>query len=324
MAKIVPLNSTNHKDLKVSPNCVIDVVKNQHIVNIRVAEISKASACMPVFLNKYEDSDSWAISSVTSLEMNKNLFVVDDKWTVNYVPNVMRTYPFFVVVGQRDGNGVLTVGIDEEDKAFNTKDGVGIFDKDGKSTPAMSSVLQLLEADVQGKAHTVDFVKTLEKFDLIHSLIMRVKYQNGQVNSVSGLKSVNEKKLQELSDDEFIELRKTGFLGPIYALILSVYQLNELMKRHNQTPGVEPIVQVKMEPAEETTAEPAVEPSEPTQAKKVTKKRVANKASTKTTVTAKEKALAAAKLKAAEAAKTKTPVKAKTTTKVTKKVAKKK
>ena len=312
MAKIVPLNSTNHKDLKVSPNCVIDVVKNQHIVNIRVAEISKASACMPVFLNKYEDSDSWAISSVTSLEMNKNLFVVDDKWTVNYVPNVMRTYPFFVVGGQRDGNGVLTVGIDEEDKAFNTKDGVGIFDKDGKSTPAMSSVLQLLEADVQGKAHTVDFVKTLEKFDLIHSLIMRVKYQNGQVNSVSGLKSVNEKKLQELSDDEFIELRKTGFLGPIYALILSVYQLNELMKRHNQTPGVEPIVQVKMEP------------SEPTQAKKMTKKRVANKASTKTTVTAKEKALAAAKLKAAEAAKTKTPVKAKTTTKVTKKVAKKK
>ena len=320
MAKIVPLNSTNHKDLKVSPNCVIDVVKNQHIVNIRVSEISKASACMPVFLNKYEDSDSWAISSVTSLEMNKNLFVVDDKWTVNYVPNVMRTYPFFVVGGQRDGNGVLTVGIDEEDKAFNTKDGVGIFDKDGKSTPAMASVLQLLETDVQGKAHTVDFVETLEKFDLIHSLIMRVKYQNGQVNSVSGLKSVNEKKLQELSDDEFIKLRKTGFLGPIYALILSVYQLNELMKRHNQTPGVEPIVQVKMEPAEETAAEP----SEPAQAKKVTKKRAANKASTKTTITAKEKAIAAAKLKAAEAAKTKTPVKAKTTTKVTKKVAKKK
>ena len=276
-------------------------------------------AC-PFFLNKYEDSDSWAISSVTSLEMNKNLFVVDDKWTVNYVPNVMRTYPFFVVGGQRDGNGVLTVGIDEEDKAFNTKDGVGIFDKGGKSTPAMASVLQLLEADVQGKAHTVDFVETLEKFDLIHSLIMRVKYQNGQVNSVSGLKSVNEKKLQELSDDEFIELRKTGFLGPIYALILSVYQLNELMKRHNQTPGVEPIVQVKMEPAEETAAEP----SEPTQAKKVTKKRVANKASTKTTVTAKEKALAAAKLKAAEAAKTKTPVKAKTVAKAKKNVVKKK
>jgi len=315
MTKIVPLNSNKHKDLKVSPNCVIDVVKNQHIVNIRVGEISKASACMPVFLNKYEDSDSWAISSVTSLEMNKNLFVVDDKWTVNYVPNVMKTYPFFLVGGQK--NQGFTIGIDEEDKAFNKKDGVDIFDKDGKSTPAMDSLIKLLEEDVVGKAHTMDFVQTLEEFGLIHSLIMRVKYQNGQVNSVSGLKSVNEKKLQELSDDEFIKLRKTGFLGPIYALILSVYQLNELMKRHNQTPGVEPIVQVKMEPAEETAAEPA-------QAKKVTKKRTANKASTKTTITAKEKALAAAKLKAAEAAKTKTPVKAKTTTKVTKKVAKKK
>jgi len=311
MAKIVPLNSNNHKDLKVSPNCVIDVVRKQHIVNIRVTEISKTSACMPVFLNKYQDSDNWAISSITSLEVNKNLFVVDDKWTVNYVPNVMRTYPFFLVGGHKEGE--FTVGIDEEDKAFNQKGGVNIFDEDGKSTPAMEAVIKLLETDIAGQQHTKKFVETLEEFDLIHSLTMRVKYQDGQVNSITGLKSVNEKKLQELSNEKFIQLRETGFLVPIYSLILSVFQLNELMKRHNQQPGVKQVVQVMMEPEEAENVEPA-------KAKKATKK----KATKKTLDAAKEKAIIAAKKKAQEASKTKTPVKAKTVAKATKKVAKKK
>jgi len=315
MAKIVPLNSNNHKDLKVSRNCVIDVVKNQHIVNIRVTEISKASACMPVFLNKYEGSDNWAISSITSLEVNKNLFVVDDMWTVNYVPTVMRTYPFFLVGGHKEGE--FTVGIDEEDKAFNGDDGVNVFDENGKSTPAMDSLIKLLESDVAGQAHTVKFVKTLEEFDLIHSLTMKVKYQSGQVNSISGLKSVNEQKLLELSDEDFIKLRKTGFLGPIYALILSAFQLNELMKRHNQQSGANQVVQVVMEPEENKS-------SEPEKVTKTVKKKVTKKVTGKALDDAKEKALAAAKKKAAEAAKTKTHVKAKTVAKKTKKVAKKK
>jgi len=124
---------------------------------------------------------------------------------------------------------------------------VNLFDDDGKSTPGMDAVIKLLETDVAGQAHTKKFVETLEEFDLIHSLTMKVKYQDGQVNSITGLKSVDEKRLQELSDDDFIKLRKTGFLAPIYALILSVFQLNELMKRHNQQSGAKQIVQVKME-----------------------------------------------------------------------------
>jgi len=249
MPKVVALSSVNHSDLRVTPNSVVEAVKNQHLINIRVAEIAKASASMPIFLNKFEGEEEWSISSITSLELNKNLFVAEEKWTVNYVPNIMRTYPFFLVQGQKDGD--FTVGIDEESKAFSQEEGVEIFDGEGKTTKAMESVLDLLKSDIDARVHSKKFVETLEEFDLIDPLTMRVTYQDGQVHTLTGLHSVDERKLQTMDDETFNKFRATGFLASTYAMILSIFQLNELMKRHNQQDGVRKIVQVNMNPPEE-------------------------------------------------------------------------
>jgi len=275
MPKVAALSSASHKDLKVAPNCVVDAIKDQHIINIRVSEISKASACMPVFLNKFEGADNWSISTITSLELNKNLFVTDGKWTVNYVPNVMKAYPFFLLNSQTEGE--FTIGIDEESDAFSKKDGVDIFDEEGKTSPAMENVVKILESDIAGREHTKKFVETLEEFDLIDSLTMRVQYQDGQVQNLTGLNSIDERKLHALDDEAFIKLRKTGFLAPIYALILSAFQLNELMKRHNQTPGAKQVVQVSMTPESDN-----VEEEKPATKKKAAKK-TAKKAAKKVT-----------------------------------------
>jgi len=237
MPKVVALSGNQHKGFKVTPNCVVNAVKDQHIINIRVSEVTKASACMPIFLNKFEGSEDWSVSTITSLELNKNLFVVDDKWGVNYVPNSMKAYPFFLVNSQKEGE--FTIGIDEESDAFK-------------------------------------FVETLEEFDLIDSLTMRVQYEDGQVQTLTGLNSVNERKLLDMDDETFLKLRKTGFLAPIYALILSVFQLNELMKRHNQQAGVKQIVQVSMNPPESSNEEEKVE-SKPKATKKKAKKKAASK-----------------------------------------------
>jgi len=277
MAKVVALSSVQHKDLKVTPNCVVKAVQDQHIVNIRVSEISKASTCMPIFLNKFEESGDWSISTITSLELHKNLFVVDDKWSVNYVPNSMKAYPFFLVNAQQEGE--FTIAIDEESDAFNEKEGVDIFDEEGNSSEAMESVIKLLEGDIGGRAQTQKFIETLEEFDLIDALTMRVQYVDGQVQTLTGLNSVDERKLQAMDDETFVKLRNTGFLAPIYALILSVFQLNELMKRHNERPGVRQIAQVSMNPPE--TAEKTEEKPKAATKKKATKKKAASKSASK-------------------------------------------
>jgi len=254
MAKIVALSSKEHADFKVKQDCVIDAVKDQHILNVRVSEIARASACMPVFLNQFEENGDWAVSVITSLELNSNLFVnSDNKWSVNYLPNSLKAYPFFLVGGQKEDE--FTVGIDEESDAFSKEEGVAIFDEESKSSAAMESVLKLLESDIADRAHTQKFVETLKEFDLIDPLVMRVQYADGQVNTLTGLNSIDEKKIQALDDETFNKLREKGFLAPIYAIILSVYQLNELMKRHNQKEGAKQIVQVNMNRPEDQAKE---------------------------------------------------------------------
>ena len=193
----------------------------------------------------------------------------------------MKAYPFFLVNGQKEGE--FTIGIDEESKAFSKTDGADIFDDEGKSTLAMEAVIKLLEGDIGGRVHTKKFVDVLEEFDLIDPLTMRVQYEDGQVQTLTGLNSIDERKLQSMDDETFIKLRKTGFLAPIYALIFSVFQLNELMKRHNQQAGVKQIVQVSMNPPEEKAEEkPVAKKPKATAKKKVaTKKKVAAKPAAK-------------------------------------------
>ena len=47
--------------------------------------------------------------------------------------------------------------------------------------------------------------------------------------------SINEKKLLELPEEQVLELHKAGFLGAIYAVMMSVGQLNRLVELSNDT-----------------------------------------------------------------------------------------
>ena len=47
--------------------------------------------------------------------------------------------------------------------------------------------------------------------------------------------SINEKKLLELPEEQVLELHKAGFLGAIYAVMMSIGQLNRLVELSNDT-----------------------------------------------------------------------------------------
>ena len=49
--------------------------------------------------------------------------------------------------------------------------------------------------------------------------------------NLNGLFIVDEKKLSALSDEDFLSLRKRGFLGPIYAHLGSMHQVNNLIQK---------------------------------------------------------------------------------------------
>ena len=82
---------------------------------------------------------------------------------------------------------------------------------------------------------TQRFIKQVLELDLLEEIQIRLVYASGQQRNVTGMMSINEKKLLELPEDKVMELHKSGFLGAMYAIMMSLGQLNRLVELSKDT-----------------------------------------------------------------------------------------
>lgn len=246
MPKFTELSNIDHKTLKVSDNAAIELASTQHMINIKVTEVARAVSNFPVFMSKLSSADGWTISAVAGLEKASNLFAVNQQWDASYLPTTMQTYPFYLRPSDAEEGGYSAV-IDESNVAFSEQDGNALFDDNGQASVYLNRLIGLLEADIKNELHTLKFVEKLAEIDLIKAVDVLVHYESGQTSVIGGLYSIDEDKLQALSEQEFAQLRQRGYLAPIYAMLISIYQLNSLIQRHNTVDGAKRIVQVKVE-----------------------------------------------------------------------------
>jgi len=251
--KLVELSAETHADLKVDPTCAIKVAEQQHLINLKVGEISMAVSSSPVFLSRVSEKADWAVSAINSFVMENNLFVENNAWTGTHLPIGMQTYPFFLMRKGEEGENNFTIGINENSDAFSKEEGESLFE-DGKASLRLSQATAQLEVEIKNDVHTYQFCKKLDELELIKAVDVQVIYQDGKVNTLKGLNTVDETKLVDLSAEQFEDLRKTGYLAPIYAMLISIYQFNNLIRLHNHQHD-DKVAQVKLEvPKDETAA----------------------------------------------------------------------
>ena len=246
MPELKELNPTDHGDLKVAPDCALKVAKNQHLINLKVSEIGHAMTSFPVFMTKVREGTDWAISAITSFELDNNLFVKDNEWQAAYTPAGMQTYPFFLMNSPK-GEGQFTIGIDEENEAFSKDSGEALFEDNEKASIYLSQITAQLEGDINNEVHTFHFTRMLDELGLLKQMDLQVHYQDRSINTLKGLHTVDEEKLQNMDIESIETLRSKGYLGPTYAMLMSIYQLNAMIRRHNNYGDLRSIAQVKLE-----------------------------------------------------------------------------
>jgi hypothetical protein len=85
-------------------------------------------------------------------------------------------------------------------------------------------------------------VKTLEEMGLLIPQTLTVKNsETGENHDVSGFYVVDREKLSELSDDKFLELRKSGALECIHNHIMSLESLDKLLRKKNIRPPAQTV-----------------------------------------------------------------------------------
>jgi hypothetical protein len=223
------LNRQQHGELGVDPApSPFGFCAHVRAVPLTVSEIPEASKCYPVVFNSKEDPVPIAIVGFGG---DLNLFV-DEKgeWEpLCYVPGYLRRYPF-ALAGETGGERMALV-IDAAYPGVSHKAQRKLFES-GEMSAFAKQAMEFTLTYEQDRRLTEQIMKSLKKFDLIES-------QTAQYTSVGSTDAkpfaqyfgVDEKKLQALSDEQFLELRRMNVLPVLYAQIYSVTNWRNMIAR---------------------------------------------------------------------------------------------
>jgi hypothetical protein len=224
-----PLHNEIHKDVKITAATDVADLKDQHALGIIVQEFARAGGDFPIVFIKDPKEDRFFPIVMLGLEQNTNLFVTEEnKWDASYMPARYTHKPFTVIPNKEDENR-FGIAIDAASKLIGDE-GQALFDADGKETEYFEARKKALIGYIENEKMTTMFVDRLVELDLIQPKNLNVKVKDKEIN-LNGLFMVDEKKLHELKDEDFLDLRNRGFLAPIYSHLVSVNQVNRLLER---------------------------------------------------------------------------------------------
>ncbi|WP_350432794.1 SapC family protein [Shewanella sp. H8] len=224
--QITLLEQTKHGDLKLTPSDYSHIAE-QHIVPVTLHEINRAATEYPIVFVKNSDTNEFQSVAMLGLKPGQNLSVKDGKWLGLYIPAVVRDYPLGLIVNP-DVKDKVWIGIRENAKEVTKTEGQAMFE-DGKETPFLEARKKALISHYEQDQATRGILGYLAEKGLLINQILTVDVA-GEKRNINGLYLIDEAKLNELSDEEFIELKKRGLLGPIYGHLGSLNQVNRLAR----------------------------------------------------------------------------------------------
>ena len=224
------LQFSKHQKLRFNPVGTAGFAAQQTVAPIVLAEFSLACMEYPIVFAKADASDDsetqWIALAITGLQPGRNAFVNSQgQWTGRYVPASIRRYPFVLA---KTGGEDYSVAADLDAPHFQ-KSGEAIFNSDGSPSELMKNVLPLLQ-DFQAQAEvTSQLISRLVEAQLLEETSVNLQLPNADPQPIGKIWMVNEQKLLAAADDLLLSLTKSGELGFIYAHLLSLRNLSNLM-----------------------------------------------------------------------------------------------
>jgi len=151
-----------------------------------------------------------------------------------YLPACVRRYPF-VFANDKDGDRLLLC-VDRKAPMVTNQPEVAFFDN-GQPSEFTNNAIEFCKEFERQRRATLDFVALIKRFDLLTQKTVTFQPRDPQGNpagdpqKIADYLAVDEEKLNALSDEQFIELRKNGALSVIYAHLLSLLNWQRIIQR---------------------------------------------------------------------------------------------
>ena len=248
MHQLIPLTAAHHLHTAVVEDAALIYAASQHLLNVRISEISQVIADVPVFFSRHQQSGQWLVSGLYSVSPSQNLWVQGREWLGSYQPVCMQTYP--LLLGSDPSQLMLTNDprvLQSVLDSASTATATQLLDAQGQPTAFLRQQKAMLDKDLQQEYLTFQFVKTVSALGLIKELDVHLMQADGSSQTIKGLATVDEDKLQMLSAEQLQQLQHQGYLLLLHGILLSITRLNRLIQLHNKHADQSPLKSIKLE-----------------------------------------------------------------------------
>jgi hypothetical protein len=229
--KPVYINAVNHKKLVVRPNTDYKFAMESNSSLIVTQDFQEASKFFPLVFSKDQEGQLIAVA-VLGLKDGENLFVDElGTWrTDTYIPAYFRRYPFILAtMNGQEKEKKYAVCVDEAYDGYNSNEGMKLYGDDGKETEEFKKTIELLKAYQAEFDNTKRMIELLQDYNLLKTVSANISLPGGEKHSLGGLLMVDEPALRQLDSEKLMNLVKPGYIGLIYAHILSLSNFKLLM-----------------------------------------------------------------------------------------------
>ncbi len=207
------------------------------MADVSVKEVVEASIRFPLAIVKRDQN--YHLAGLLGLEPKRNLFVGPaGEWLGSYVPQAFRFYPF-VLAPNVVGDLVFCVA-DSYVPRGPSDQAEPYFGADGKLSPKTQAVFNALADFERGKSSLTQQLNILGRMNLLTPWRVTVPTSDG-ARQIEGLYCVNEEALSNAKDEDFLELRRNHLIPLIYCQLLSMQNIQNLLRRASARPTAEPI-----------------------------------------------------------------------------------
>ncbi|MDR3425638.1 MAG: SapC family protein [Alphaproteobacteria bacterium] len=221
-----PLDRVRDGKMKLNRPTNFGFASKTNAIPLLVDEFPLAAAYYPIV---FADGPLPVPAAVVGLKNDSNLFVgADGAWASGaYLPAYVRRYPFILMDDPQNKQFVLC--IDDKCELLTETGEFALFEGEQPSAFTKSAMEFCAALRQQGDA-TDEFVKALKEHELLIPNNAEIEAQDGSHLQLSGFLVIDPKKFDALPDSTILQWRRKGWLGLVYAQLLSSHRWQNLLE----------------------------------------------------------------------------------------------
>lgn len=228
------LNAEQHDGYKLNFEVGFGFARNTNSVPLVIEEFGATCRDYVIVFSTGEVALPLVVLGVQS---DHNAYVNDKgEWAADtYIPAYVRRYPF--IFSETPGSEDLTLCLDMDAAAVNKDKGVDLFDDKKEPSDLTKQGLEFCKNFHIQLQQTREFCEALQAADLLIDQQASVTLRDGQTQNLTDFRIVDEQKFRQLPVETLQKFHERGWLGLIYAHLISTGSMGKLVAQLNVNPA---------------------------------------------------------------------------------------